>query len=88
MTLAPVARMGPATSADVSFGVARNTTSGFPAARAPSVNASAAGPEAPPSDGWRRENGTGPASFLPDEKTEATTARGWRARIAQSSPPE
>ena len=88
MTFAPAARMGAATSAEVSFGVARKTTSGFESASASREYAPAGGPVTPPSDGCRRENGTGPASRFPEEKTDATATRGCRARIAQSSPPE
>jgi len=88
MTFAPRARIAAADSADVSFGVARKTTSGSEAARASSVKASAGGPADAPSDGCRRAKGTGFAPFFPDEKTDTTVAPGCRARMAQSSPPE
>ena len=38
------------------------------------------GPSPPPSDGCRRANGTGCASFLPEEKTDAISTRAGAAR--------
>src|SRR5664280_2800446 len=88
MTFAPDSRIFGASSADVSFGVARKTTSGRLASRRPSEKGSASGPAAPPRSGCSRANGTARESFFPEKNRDTISAWGCRASSTHSSAPE